>query len=262
MINNNEILFETSCRKSYGFDPIQFYGSYSWDTVQKLFIEHYHPNGQVYNIPKKIHQIWLGGPVPDVYKKYMDSWKTMHPDWEYKLWTDKDNIQIKAKRLFVSAHNPAMKSDIMRYEILRQFGGLYVDTDFECLKPFDDLMFLDFFAGISYDSVLQLYNGLIASVPNHPIMNDCVNVDSDYHGNTPSQIMNATGPNYFTKCFLRSVVGHVVAFPTEYFYPFPNNVRDEEDPYKYVTENSYAIHHWAVSWTRRNLKKQRIKRKD
>jgi mannosyltransferase OCH1-like enzyme len=32
------------------------------------------------------------------------------------------------------------KTDILRFEILYQFGGLHKDTDFECLKPIDDLI--------------------------------------------------------------------------------------------------------------------------
>ena len=252
--------FDKIMQKSYGYDSAEFYSSANWGVVRQLFKDNYHPNGVTYRIPKKIHQIWLGSPLPEVYREYTESWVKFHPDWEYKLWTDKDvkGIRIMSKQCYRRAVNPAMKSDILRYEILRQIGGIYVDTDFECLKPFDDLMYLDFFTGVGYDCILQLYNGLIASVPNHPIMNDCANITSEYQGKRGSIILNETGANYFTKCFLRSVTGKVVAFPIDYFYPFPNHLRGKDNPYKYVTENSYAIHHWAVSWSRRNQRRLKL----
>ena len=34
-------------------------------------------------IPKIIHQIWLGSPVPEYLKTLMESWKALHPDWQY-----------------------------------------------------------------------------------------------------------------------------------------------------------------------------------
>jgi mannosyltransferase OCH1-like enzyme len=44
-------------------------------------------------IPKVIHQIWIGTPQPpEVFIKYMDSWKHYHPDWDYILW---DNERVK-----------------------------------------------------------------------------------------------------------------------------------------------------------------------
>ena len=44
-------------------------------------------------IPKKIHQIWLGEKsIPKICKKWMNSWKDLNPQWEYKLW-DEQNIK-------------------------------------------------------------------------------------------------------------------------------------------------------------------------
>jgi len=249
--------FNIAMQRSYGFSQDEFNSSVDWRLIRVLY-ELFSLNG-VQSIPKKIHQIWLGGKLPEEYRGWTKTWEAFHPSWEYKLWTDADvnKINITSIDYFNKCTNPAMKSDILRYEILRQIGGLYIDTDFECLKPFDDLLSLHFFTGIGYDRVLQLYNGLIASVPDHPIINDCVNIRGEYQGGRGVVALNTTGANFFTRCFINNISEGVVALPVEYFYPFPNNVRNEENPYKYVTENSYAIHHWAVSWTRRNLKKQR-----
>lgn len=255
-----DTLFDTITQKSYGYNPDEYENSAGWRIVRKLFLDNYHPNGVVCKIPKIIHQIWLGGQLPKVYEKYAESWRKFHPGWEYRLWTDKNisPINIKSRDHFDRTTNPGMKSDILRYEILQKYGGLYIDTDFECLKPFDDLMYLDFFTGISYDGVLQLYNGLIACVPDHPIIKSCTDIREPYTSSKGSIVLGVTGANHFTRCFLRNLYGKVIAFPIDYFYPFPNNLINKDDPYKYVTENSYAIHHWAVSWSRKNQRKLKM----
>jgi mannosyltransferase OCH1-like enzyme len=55
-------------------------------------------------IPRKIHQILLGSPVPERYKKWQKTWMSLHPDWEYKLWTDADipSFTMQNKDLFFS----------------------------------------------------------------------------------------------------------------------------------------------------------------
>jgi mannosyltransferase OCH1-like enzyme len=238
--------FTEMISKSYDFNELEYYSSKAWRTVRELYILNQKKDEQ--KIPRKIHQIWLGSAFPDRYKS------KFHPTWEYKLWTDTDinSLEIRSRKVFDSAKSPAMRSDMLRYEILLQQGGLYVDTDFECLQPFDDLMYLDLFTGISYDGVLQLYNGLIASIPNHPIIEDCTKINSVYTGFTGSKIIESTGAYHFTRCFLRNATSRTIAFPMDYFYPYPNNMRGRGDPYSYITENSYAIHHWAVSWSKAN----------
>jgi mannosyltransferase OCH1-like enzyme len=244
--------FTQMIQKSYAYNETLHRSSSDWIRAKELFICNIPDNKQ--RIPKKIHQVWLGSPVPDIYRKYMDTWPLFHPEWEYKVWTDADvdSIEIKSRRIFDKAVNPAMKSDILRYEILRQHGGLYVDTDFQCLKPFDDLLYLNFFTGISYDDTFVIYNGLIASIPDHPILNDSVIIGSDYSGNIARMIIETTGAYHFTRCFNKNITPKTVAFPMDYFYPYPNNDKGGRlDPMTFVTEDSYAIHHWKVSWIKR-----------
>ena len=142
----------------------------------------------------------------------------------------------------------------MRYHILLQYGGIYVDTDFECIKPFDNLLYLDFFTGVGYPKEVELYIGLIGSVPKHQILRHIIlnMIEAKYDGSW-KKMFQTTGSYFFTKMFFDMVnqytVG-VVAFPPDFFYPYPNNVRRDEkiDPYSFVKPISYAIHHWAVSW--------------
>lgn len=247
--------FDIAISRSYGYDSKEQATSPDWALVRDLYENNYMSQDNIsYKIPKKIHQIWLGGRLPDKYKKLTSTWRLLHPEWEYHLWGDNaaDDLEMANKGIFGACRNKGMKSDIMRYEILRQQGGLYVDTDFECVKPFDDLMYLDFFAGISYDGNMVLYNGLIATIPNHPIITRCnSNLTTKYTGDNAMDIINETGPYYFTRCFLaethRDTKG-TVAFPMGFFYPIPNNVQGHVDLSVYLCPYSYAAHHWEISW--------------
>ena len=247
--------YDKLIRKSYGYSQEEQDSSSEWALLRELYDRNYiHGNHTEDNIPKKIHQIWLGGELPDKFKPYCDTWKILHPTWEYKLWTDKDvdSINIEKRDIFNLATNLGQKSDILRYEILRQQGGVYVDTDFECIKPIDDFLFLNFFTGISTDPDAQLYIGILGSASNHPTIVKCIEgLHTAYSGNDGNKIMDATGPFYFTRCFFASNnrdSDGVVAFPMDFFYPFPNSQRFTKTAYDYITSCTYAIHHWKTSW--------------
>jgi len=247
--------FDILISKSYGYDSVKQANSPAWAMVKSLFENNFMPEPTgVHKIPKKIHQIWLGGRLPEKYVRLTKTWQEFHPTWEYRLWTDRDadRIQMSKRNIFDACVNKGMKSDILRYEILSQQGGLYVDTDFECLRAFDDFMYLDFFAGISYDGDMVLYNGLIATIPHHPIIELCSDaLNKKYAGKCAMTIMNATGPYHFTRCFLARVTKDtkgVIAFPMGFFYPIPNYVMDEVNLSDYLYPYSYAVHYWNISW--------------
>lgn len=103
---------------------------------------------------KKIHQIWIQGSkhYEETHKDYFEMsklWSTIYPDFEYKLWSEKDFLPLLEQysgnlvKSYNEAPNFACKADIARYAILHYEGGLYVDTDFE---PFDrrfDFLFIE-----------------------------------------------------------------------------------------------------------------------
>jgi mannosyltransferase OCH1-like enzyme len=64
-----------------------------------------------------------------------------------------------------------MKSDILRYEILYREGGIYIDIDYECLQSIENIINnCTFFAGLSSTSTLEISNGIIGSIPGHPLL--------------------------------------------------------------------------------------------
>ena len=100
------------------------------------------------SLTKIIHQTWKTKDIPyDIYSKnWIESWKKINPDWEYKLWSDEDNRNLvrdhypEYLELYDSYERPIAKADIIRFFYMHKFGGLYVDLDFKCLKPFDEII--------------------------------------------------------------------------------------------------------------------------
>lgn len=236
-----------------------------WQKVEKLYAKHilHGKRGETYRIPKIIHQIWLGSPLPARYKEIQKSWATHHPDWEYRLWTDADAkvFPMKNRALFDSATNWGEKSDIFRYEILAQFGGLYVDTDFECLRSFDILHKLcDFYIGLdTIEKQFQsprLLNGLLACSPHHPILERClVTMSGEGERGNHDLIQNRTGPGFITRTFFQFIDDDRyknVAIPSSYFYPLPGAKRDGTIggaiKTAWAQDESFAIHYWDGSW--------------
>lgn len=91
-------------------------------------------------IPKKIHYVWVGDQdkIHEVEKEWMEEVKAMHPDWEVKIWSDKDvpvNTYL-TKCLAENLHNYA--ADYIRAYVLYHQGGIYLDTDVKLLKPIPD----------------------------------------------------------------------------------------------------------------------------
>lgn len=146
-------------------------------------------------IPKKIHQVWLGGNIPDNYKRLRDSWIEKNPDWEYKLWVDSDIDSFKLENIdnFNKTNNLGVKSDIFRYEILYRYGGLYVDTDFECLQSFNDLTYLDLFSGTGHVGVPETFNGLIACKLGHKLIRTLIDNIKVVNTNNFNEIIELTG---------------------------------------------------------------------
>ncbi|MBS1658033.1 MAG: hypothetical protein JST18_08040 [Bacteroidetes bacterium] len=218
-----------------------------------------------YLIPKIIHFIWLGSPLPEKTKQFIATWRDKHPDWEIRIWNDENaaSFRLQNQAAFDKANNYGEKSDILRYELLYHFGGVYVDSDFECLKPFDFLhQTCEFYTGIvQYNHALL--NGLIGVKQGHPIIKACIDYLQIGNGDHDAQrIMQQTGPYHFTQMFLSHAAlcdrTKLAILPPTFFYPFPatialeKNISEEEAKAKFIKPESFAIHYWSGSWKKKS----------
>lgn len=205
-------------------------------------------------IPKIIHQIWIGGPLPDAFKELCESWKHYHMmrGWLYKLWTDEDvpKMNMHNREFFDATDSPGVRSDLMKWEIVYNFGGFYLDVDFECLQPLDDFLGYDFVTAIQpLDTFfVQLGAAFYGARPYHPILEHCIaTVKEDWrHKGAPTK----TGPVHYTKSFfaMAGKDGNIdIALPASYFYPL--GAQEKEYHYEqWIEQGAYGVHQWAKSW--------------
>jgi len=164
-------------------------------------------------IPRIIHQIYEdpAGPPPNMLR-IAESWKENHSGWEYRFWNK------RMMHNFLEFHCPdflpyyrsfpfnVQRWDAIRYLILYHIGGLYVDFDYECIRPLDVLLtnatccmgMEPEIHKLSKDC-LPIGNALMASVPKHPYMKAIIddmktNFSTNYGKGDTMQIMASTGP--------------------------------------------------------------------
>jgi len=235
-------------------------GDPRWKMLENMYDNWQNKTDRQQKIPKIIHQIWLGGEYPEKYIPFRDKMMELNKGWEYKLWTDKDveSFGLKNIKLFNNIKNLGAKADIFRYEILERMGGLYLDTDFECTKSFDDLVDLSFFAGNGHIDQPEVFNSLMASEPNHKFVSALVSElqkKNSFVDNIDG-VMNNTGPYFITRVFFNTIneSDNVVVFPTKFFFPFPAVYRHmayesaQNFIRSFITDRTYCIHLWHTTW--------------
>lgn len=128
-------------------------------------------------IPYIIHQIWIGDKLPP--QEYLDSWKLYN--FEYILWNEENlsNLKMVNQDKYDYFYNKKIyhgAADIARVEILKQFGGLYIDADTLRLKNLPSEWFnYDFFAVKAYDNPqwnIRITNGILGSSKNNPVIEE------------------------------------------------------------------------------------------
>ena len=95
-------------------------------------------------IPKVIHYCWFGGnPLPDEAKRCIDSWKKYCPDYKIIEWNE-SNYDVNSNEYMKAAYNEkkwAFVSDYARVDVVYRYGGIYMDTDVELIKPLDKFLY-------------------------------------------------------------------------------------------------------------------------
>ena len=94
-------------------------------------------------VPTNIHQIWLqGGELPEPLNEYTKGVSSLcaQVGWQYTLWSAQDykKLSVESQEIFrtlsVKCCHISQQSNILRYLILRDFGGLYLDVDVKLQK--------------------------------------------------------------------------------------------------------------------------------
>ncbi|MFZ2647445.1 MAG: glycosyltransferase [Lactococcus chungangensis] len=200
-------------------------------------------------IPKVIHYCWFGGnPLPESAIKCIESWKKFCPDYEIKQWSE-ENYDINKIQYVKEAYQEkkyAFVTDVARLDIIYHEGGIYLDTDVEIIKSLDQLLDNSLYLGM--ETTGRVNTGLgFGAEPKHKFVKDNLNLYADI-----PFVSNITCVTYTTNMLKRYGLRNrnelqqletILVLPTEYLCPLileTNRLK--------ITENTYSIHHYDMSW--------------
>ena len=178
-------------------------------------------------IPKIIHQLWIG-PKPRPYK-FMQTWKDKHPDFEYIMWNEEEIKKRGLKLMCINKINEIEeingKADIIRWEILYHYGGVFLDADSICIEPFDELIEKNkSFAGYENENVRPglIATGTMAFSKNHPLPGLAIQwimQNEVSRAKTSKMAWKTVGPQLLTNLFNSGNFKDVEILPSYYFLP-------------------------------------------
>lgn len=198
------------------------------------------------------HRVWLGGQEPEWLRRLARTWTDNHPEWELRQWTDENvhelfpltNQAVYDAATAIAPRNVGqLRSDVLRYEILARFGGVWIDADLECLEPIDDLLEgAECFAAWE-EQDRWIGNTFLGSVPGHPFMERLVAaIPGSVEANRGRRPNRMTGPHLVTRLWRGDPSGLTIL---DQSLIFPYSWRDiadhglgEEHP------GAYCCHHW------------------
>ncbi|HKP19389.1 MAG TPA: glycosyltransferase [Gaiellaceae bacterium] len=187
-------------------------------------------------IPRIFHQIWVGpAPFPEEFACYQQTWLEHHPGWELRFWTD-DNLfeGMRRPEAYERLRPPWIRGDILRLEVVWRFGGVHIDTDFECLRSIEPLLDgVDFFTAWMEDD--RVNHAIMGAVPEHAIVGRALEEIQPSDHFIPWD-KETTGPLFFNRVV--ATFPDATIFPKEYFFGKSAESR----------EAAYAIHHEASAW--------------
>lgn len=211
------------------------------------------------NIPKIIHQTYKTHDIPDHWKLSPEMWRKHHPDWQYMFWTDADIREYIRKNYpdYLELHDnykyPIQRADMIRYFILKDYGGIYSDLD---LYPTENLEKYFETGSDSYfvfsPNQNSIINCFMASKKGAKIWDIVIprlkNKPPSYAIGKHLYIYFTTGPYFLNKTILESDQ-HITLLPRNLFQAYDlNNQTDKGASNKIIKE---AVLHQleGQSWT-------------
>ena len=206
-------------------------------------------------IPKIIHYCWFGNNVkPNYVINYINSWKKYCSSYEFREWNE-SNFDINSNQYVKEAYENrkwAFVTDYVRLKVLYEFGGIYMDTDIEVLKPLDEFLVYPAFSGFEFDNKIStgimgaekgsLWIGnLLKDYDNRRFLKP----DGSFDMTTNVELItDNTRQLYNIELNNRKQeTKDFVLFPFDCFCAkkyYSNKI--------YKTKNTYAIHHFSGTW--------------
>ncbi|GEA91528.1 glycosyltransferase family 32 protein [Leuconostoc mesenteroides] len=212
-------------------------------------------------IPKKIHYIWFGKQEKtDKVKECIKSWEKNLSDYEIIEWNE-SNFDSSLSPFVVEALNAKMfafASDFVRLWVIYNYGGIYLDTDVEVVKSYDELLENKAFFGT--EEIDSINTGLsFGAEKGNEIIKDLMDLYADRKFIEKNGSFNLKTTNMIvTEYFVRNgykltskiqVIKGAVIYPRQYFSPIKwwNGT-------KKIEPSTYSIHWYSASWLNESSK--------
>ena len=192
------------------------------------------------SIPKIIHYCWFGGgPISEADRKCMESWKKYCPDYKIIEWNEQ-NFEISANRYAQQAYEAkkyAFVSDYARLAVVYEYGGIYLDTDVELVRPLDELLELPGFMGFQNNNEVATGLGFGACKGNPVVQALLRDYDALDFIKADGSVDLTPCPERNTKVLqtlgvrvdgTRQSIAEMEIFPAEYFCPMEFAAAAEE----------------------------------
>ena len=220
--------------------------------------------------------------MPPQVRPWIPTERIGFPEWQVRWWRDEDLAKIAEHA--ICGHlleredlGIVLRTDILRYELLRLYGGVCVDIDFEFFRPLDEII-LEGCLHVGFERAMVASNALIASPPGFPFWELMLRRIRAVVTRPPMHAREGlwwTGSHALTEALRmwtndrwmsREItngeghqVGHlidhadVVIWNREVLYPYGNDESTWENFRKKDFPKAYAANHWMSSWAGENV---------
>ena len=187
--------------------------------------------------------------MPKSAQKCIESWKRVLPDYEIKEWNEK-NFPVHINKYSSYCYENKKWShltDYVRLNVLYTYGGIYLDTDVEVLKSFDDLLENDAFFGFETNCYINTGLGF-GSKKNLPLVKNML----EWYENWVEECGIINCPIINTESFKTygfkmngslQTIDNITVYPIEYFNPL-----DDQTGVLKISDNTRSIHWYSKSW--------------
>lgn len=213
-------------------------------------------------IPKTIHYCWFGGQkLPNDVKRCIKSWQKFCPEYKIVRW-DESNFDINQNEFMREAYKHkcwAFVSDYARLKIIYDNGGVYLDTDVELVKSFNNILDSNCFMATQAEPHL-INTGLgFGAIKNHYAIKLMLDEYEKIKFDVSKKNLYIC-PKINTEPFERlgyryqesiQMIDDIKIYPARYFDPINSNGFN-------FTNDTISIHHYSATWENGS---HRLKRK-
>lgn len=202
--------------------------------------------------------------MPARYQEYGRRWAELNPGWEVRDWTRDTLPQLINQAVFDDIEtvrgdeelNPVsvatQQADVAGYELIYQFGGIYVNCDLEPVRSIEEHLLprVDQDAYAGFEDETYLVNAAIGGPAKHPFWLACIErLPGRYWPNRRGQMNEITGPHLLTATWRELNPRDFTALSRETFNPVHFHQVPEGGFAKFdvrrLHPDTIAVHHWG-----------------